>query len=84
MNRMLVTYDISNDDRREECRKTIEKYKCHEVAESTYAILTNKTTSEVRDQLKEYVKKGDRLFVCIFDDYAGQNTGVQKWLEKVI
>ena len=52
--------------------------------ESTWLVITERTPTEIRDELKLYLKQGDRLLVvrCGDDaDWLGFTVDCQTWLE---
>lgn len=52
--------------------------------ESTWLVVTDKTSVQIRDELKQYLKDGDRLLVMRYGEGAawhGFKDDCQTWLE---
>jgi len=64
MNCYLISFDLVKNRDYEELYQAIKSYKpwAH-ITESTWAIITNNTVKEIRDNLKKYIDSDDRLFV---------------------
>jgi hypothetical protein len=79
---LLITYDISDSDSRRSLRLAVKQYDYKELCESDYAIKTDKSCKEVRDELKEFISSGDKLFVCKISNWAGYKLpdGAGSWL----
>lgn len=69
---LIISYDLHNGNY-VELFEAIKSYGTWaHITESTWAIITSKKASEVRDHLEEYLPKGSRLIVI-------KSAGVAAW-----
>lgn len=71
----MVSYDlkVKNKDN-QELREAIEAYENIHLHESLWIIDTQQKPSEVRDNLENHLKDGDKLFVCrLCQSWASHN-----------
>jgi hypothetical protein len=89
MNVVIVAYDLHDDDdeRRGELRDAIKRSFVHvfeHTESSVYLVGTNHTSVYVRDQLRAFTEKGDRLFVGVVDASAWSGLGeLRAWISRV-
>ena len=86
MARYIVTYDlVSPGQNYEELHKRIKSYGTWaQLAESSWAIMSNQTAVEVRDHLKAALDSNDRLLVGRLGSSAwiGLKPDVTTWLKR--
>lgn len=64
MKTYIITYDLIKDKDYGSLHDAIKKYsKWARVTESTWAVVTSKKASEIRDDLKQVMDSDDRLFI---------------------
>lgn len=64
MKTYIITYDLVKDRDYNSLHEAIRKYsKWARITESTWAVVTNKSAAEIRDDLKQVMDSDDRLFV---------------------
>lgn len=64
MGRYLISYDLRNKRDYEDLYEAIKSYLKHtQVLESVWAVKSEKTASEIRDSLKQFIDNDDGLFV---------------------
>ncbi len=64
MKTYIITYDLVKERDYESLHEAIKQYsKWARVTESTWAVVTNKKASEIRDELRQVMDSDDRLFV---------------------
>lgn len=81
----IVTYDLNNESQRPPIVQAIKAYKTWaRLSESSYAIVTEHSPSQVYDYLKKYLDNDDQLYVItLHKPYAGQGSQeVNNWLEQ--
>lgn len=81
----VVTYDLNKPGQNYELREHLkENYNWAMLSESSYAIETTKTCSEVFNDLENFIDKNDTLYVVTLKkSFYGQGADeVNKWLEK--
>lgn len=80
----LINYDLCNPG--QNYNSLISAIKAYgswaHICESCWAVKTSKTVTQIRDDLKQYLDKNDKLFVCYFESWASAGLGseVLKWL----
>lgn len=85
MSKYLINYDLYTPGK--DYDALIEAIKAYgywaKICKSCWAIKTNHTCAEIRDNLKQYIDTNDRLFVCAFDTWAsyGLPQNVADWLK---
>jgi hypothetical protein len=86
MSSLLVTYDLNRPGQDyADLHKAIKSNPgWAKLSESSYAISTNLSPSQVYSSLKPYLDKNDTLYVIVLTrPYAGQGSQeVNEWLEK--
>jgi hypothetical protein len=81
----IVTYDLNNETRRPPIVQAIKAYKTWaRLSESSYAIVTDNSPSQVYAYLKQHLDGDDQLYViALHKPYAGQGSQeVNTWLEQ--
>jgi hypothetical protein len=60
----IISYDLAGNGDYNALIEEIKSYRTWaHLTESTWAIVTDKTSKEIRDQLKDYLSEGSRLIV---------------------
>jgi len=60
----IVSYNLIKERNYEKLYDALKSYRTWaKITESTWAIVTNKTATEVRDHLSKFIDEDDRLFV---------------------
>ncbi|MBC7279836.1 hypothetical protein [Hoeflea sp.] len=79
----IVTYDLNRETSRPPILKDIKEYPWAKLSESSYAIETSETPSQVFNRLKEHIDDNDNLYVITLKrPYAGRGPKeVNDWLE---
>jgi len=83
-NTFIISYDL-HDGNYEELINAIKSYGTWaHITESTWAIVTSKEATEVRDDLNEHLPEGSRLLVVKSGSVAAWNHVIcsNKWLKK--
>lgn len=82
----LINYDLMNPGQNySDLITAIKAYgKWAKISSSCWAIKTEDTAVQIRDNLTQYIDSGDVLFVCRFSDWAAYNFSqkVVDWLKK--
>ena len=81
----IICYDLRNDRNYESLHKEIKSYsKWGRINESTWAVVTNKSAVEIRDNLLKVIDNDDRLFVIKSGVEAAWNNSICKnqWLKE--
>lgn len=80
----LINYDLKNPGQKyDDLIKAIKAFGAWaKISSSCWAIKTNQSAVQIRDNLKLHIDKNDILFVCDFDDWASYNLSkeVVDWL----
>ncbi len=82
---LLITYDLNRPGKDyPDLLKAIKEYTWAKLSESSYAISTSKSASDVFNQLKPFVDKNDNIYVInLKRPYAGFGPKeVNDWLEQ--
>ena len=81
----LINYDLNTPGKNyDNLINAVKAYgKWAKVCKSCWAIKTDKTDTQIRDNLKQYIDANDILFVCTFDSWAsyGLPKDVADWLK---
>jgi hypothetical protein len=83
----IISYDLKGSNGYDELFEAIQSYSgwAH-ITESTWAVVTEDSHSEIRDHLKSYLPKGSRLFVVRSANVAAWSNTIcsNEWLKKNI
>lgn len=85
MDTLLVTYDLRKPGQDyTDFHKTIKSYSWARLSESSYAILTSASPSDVYNKLRPYMDDNDTLYVIgLHQPWMGYGpVEVNKWLDK--
>ena len=81
----IITYDVSNDDKRDDLLASIRKLKQQvKLSESSYATDTNLSEDKLYNRFSKFIGKGDRLYIIALTQ-PWQGIGLQSvedWLEE--
>ncbi|WP_312754066.1 CRISPR-associated protein Cas2 [Rummeliibacillus suwonensis] len=80
----LITYDLNSPG--QDYKKLYEKIKSYgswaHYLDSVWFVQTTKNISDIRDDLKQVIDKGDHIFICTVNDYSGwTNKKLWEWLK---
>ena len=82
----LIDYDLNSPGKDytgliEHLKST---YSWAKICRSSWAVKSNLSAVQIRDDLRRYLDSNDRLFVVEFDDWAAYNLSEQvaQWLKK--
>jgi len=81
----IISYDIGDPGEYDGLYKAIKSYGTWaKITESTWAVVSDKTATEVRDHLSGYTNLGDRIFVIRSGTVAAWRNVICKneWLKK--
>ena len=90
MQTYVISYDMAGEGDYDVLYDAIESYEyCACVTESTWVVLTRHRAQTIRDNLRQHLSPGSRLFVAkVYDDVAGQNLNLdpfyEEWLEALL
>lgn len=85
MQKHLINYDLSNPGQNYD--DLIAAIKAYDVwayiCKSCWAVKSDKTDGQIRDDLCKHIDSNDKLFVCAFDGWASSNLSkeVVDWLK---
>ena len=60
---LIVSYDLNKEDKRPDIVSEVKKYAWARLSESSYAIDTSETQSQVYARFKKYIDDNDDLYV---------------------
>ncbi len=82
----LVTYDLNRETKRPPIVEEIKKTAFAKLSESSYAIDTLETVSQVYRRFSRYIDDNDTLYVITLSrPWTGQGPeGVNRWLSNVL
>lgn len=85
MKKHLINYDLNNPGQNYD--SLIEAIKAYgywaKICKSCWAVKTDDTDAQIRDNLNQHIDTNDTLFVCAFDGWAslGLSDKVVEWLK---
>lgn len=85
MKTYIITYDLRNNRDYASLHEAIKQYsKWAKITESTWGVVTSKSASEIRDNLRSVMDSDDRLFVLKSGVEAAWRNSICKndWLQE--
>lgn len=85
MKEHLINYDLCTPGKDyEDLITAIKTYGWAKICKSCWAIKSDDSDVQIRDNLKQYIDSNDKLFVCAIDSWAswGLSQEVVDWLKK--
>lgn len=83
----IITYDLNSlGQNYQDLERAIKAYGTYKkIATTTYIIVTNESSSEIRDYLKQYIDSNDELFVGKLSGqgaWTGLSNDISNWLKQ--